>query len=149
MDPWNTRAKHQSLHHIVAKSEWSDEAVLARVREWVMPGLKLAQVTTGLWMTPDSRGDEADSGPGTTQGETAQRLSVPKGMIANWVAAARHGRGPVSGAKTAQELEREIARLRKELAEVKQEREVLKKGTLPGNRSKVRVCEALVQGVCY
>ncbi len=22
MDPWNTRAKHQSLHHVVAKSQW-------------------------------------------------------------------------------------------------------------------------------
>jgi transposase len=64
---------------------------------------------------------------GRTQGEAAQRLSVPKGTIANWVARAKHGRGPVSGAKTAQELESEIARLRKELAEVKQEREVLKK----------------------
>lgn len=80
----------------------------------------------------------------------AKRLSVPKGTIANWVAAARHGRGPISGAKTAQELENEIARLRKELAEVKQEREVLKKKpprTLPRNRSKIRVHEALVQGV--
>ena len=64
---------------------------------------------------------------GLTQGDTAQRLSVPKGTIANWVAAAKQGRGPVSGAKTAQELEGEIARLRKELAEVKQEREILKK----------------------
>jgi transposase len=63
---------------------------------------------------------------GMTQGEAAQRLSVPKGTIANWVAAARHGRGPISGAKTAQELEGEIARLRKELADVKQEREILK-----------------------
>ena len=61
---------------------------------------------------------------GMTQGEAAKRLSVPKGTIANWVAAAKHGRGPVSGAKTAQELENEIAKLRKELAEVKQEREV-------------------------
>jgi transposase-like protein len=43
------------------------------------------------------------------------------------VAAAKHGRGPVSGAKTAQELENEIATLRKELAEVKQEKEILKK----------------------
>lgn len=62
-----------------------------------------------------------------TQGEASQRLSVPKGTIANWVAAAKQGRGPVSGARTAQELEGEIARLRKELAEVKQEREILKK----------------------
>jgi transposase len=64
-----------------------------------------------------------------TQADVAKRLSVPKGTIANWVAAAKHGRGPVSGAKTAQELENEIARLRKELAVVKQEREILKKAT--------------------
>src|SRR5262245_5234145 len=66
---------------------------------------------------------------GMTQGEAAKRLSVPKGTIANWMAAAKHGLGPISGAKTAQELENEIAKLRKELAEVKQEREVLKKAT--------------------
>ena len=66
---------------------------------------------------------------GMTQGTVAQRLSIPKGTIANWVAAAKHGRGPVSGAKTAQELESEIAKLRKELTEVKQERDVLKKAT--------------------
>jgi transposase-like protein len=81
----------------------------------------------------------------------AQRLSVPKGTIANWVAAAKHGRGPVSGAKTTQELENEIAKLRKELAEVKQEREVLKKPprTLPRNPSKVRVHEALERCLFY
>ena len=64
---------------------------------------------------------------GMTQVEVAQRLSVPKGTVANWVAAAKHGRGPISGAKTAQDLENEIAKLRKELADVKQEREILKK----------------------
>jgi transposase len=64
---------------------------------------------------------------GMIQAEVAQRLSVPKGTIANWVAAAKHGRGPVSGAKSTQDLEKEIARLRKELAEVKQEKEILKK----------------------
>ena len=40
-DPWHVSSKHQSLHHMVAKSEWSDEAVLGGVREWVSPGLKL------------------------------------------------------------------------------------------------------------
>ena len=52
MDPWNTPAKHQSLHHVVAKSEWSDEAVLSRVREWVTPGLKLAQGC--YWIVDDT-----------------------------------------------------------------------------------------------
>ena len=52
MDPWNTPAKHQSLHHVVAKSEWSDEAVLGRVREWVTAGLKLAQGC--YWIVDDT-----------------------------------------------------------------------------------------------
>lgn len=52
MDPWNAPAKHQSLHHVVAKSEWSDEAVLGRVREWVTPGLKLAQGC--YWIVDDT-----------------------------------------------------------------------------------------------
>jgi SRSO17 transposase len=52
MDPWNARAKHQSLHHLVANSDWSDEAVLARVREWVLPGLKVAQGC--YWIVDDT-----------------------------------------------------------------------------------------------
>lgn len=40
-DPWHVRAKHQSLHHFVAKSAWSDGAVLGRVRDWVVPALGL------------------------------------------------------------------------------------------------------------
>ena len=37
IDPLNLSARHQSLHHFVAQSTWSDEAVLARVREHVTP----------------------------------------------------------------------------------------------------------------
>ncbi len=40
-DPWHVSAKHQSLHHMVAKSDWSDEAVLGGVREWASPAMKL------------------------------------------------------------------------------------------------------------
>lgn len=40
-DPWHVSAKHQSLHHLVAQSQWSDVVVLARVREWVVAGLGL------------------------------------------------------------------------------------------------------------
>lgn len=42
-DPWHVSSKHQSLHHFVAESAWSDEAVISRVREWVRPSLKLDQ----------------------------------------------------------------------------------------------------------
>lgn len=41
VDPLHTSARHQALHHFVAKSEWSDTAVMARVRDWVMPSLDL------------------------------------------------------------------------------------------------------------
>ena len=39
INPEHVSAKHQSLHHLVADSEWSDVAVVGRVREWVMPRL--------------------------------------------------------------------------------------------------------------
>lgn len=38
-DPMHVRAKHQSLHHFVAKSAWSDTAVLASVLDCVQPAL--------------------------------------------------------------------------------------------------------------
>jgi len=41
LEPLRVSARHQALHHFVARSEWSDEAVLARVREWVVPSLGL------------------------------------------------------------------------------------------------------------
>lgn len=40
-DPLHVAAKHQSMHHFVAKSEWSDTAVMGRVRDWVVPTLGL------------------------------------------------------------------------------------------------------------
>ena len=41
VDPLHASARHQALHHFVAKSEWSDAAVMARVRDWVVPALGL------------------------------------------------------------------------------------------------------------
>ena len=37
--PEQVSAAHQSLHHLVAKAAWSDEALLAAVREQVLPAL--------------------------------------------------------------------------------------------------------------
>jgi SRSO17 transposase len=39
-DPSNVQAKHQSLHHFVAKSDWSDKAILTRACQWATPALK-------------------------------------------------------------------------------------------------------------
>lgn len=51
-DPWHVSAKHQSLHYIVAKSDWSDERVLEGVREWVQPVLGLEK--GGYWIVDDT-----------------------------------------------------------------------------------------------
>ena len=40
-DPLHVAAKHQSLHHFVAKAGWSDSAVMTRIRDWVVPHLGL------------------------------------------------------------------------------------------------------------
>jgi len=40
MEPWRVQAAHQSLHHFVANAEWSDEALLRRVRELVLPAIQ-------------------------------------------------------------------------------------------------------------
>ena len=41
LEPLRVSARHQALHHFVAKSEWSDAVVLERVRQWVTPALGL------------------------------------------------------------------------------------------------------------
>ena len=38
--PQRTSAQHQSLLHFVGKGQWSDEKVLAKVREMVLPGVE-------------------------------------------------------------------------------------------------------------
>ena len=36
VEPGRVRAAHQSLHHFVAKADWSDDAVLSAVRAHVL-----------------------------------------------------------------------------------------------------------------
>jgi SRSO17 transposase len=52
IDPWHVSAKHQSLHHLVADSEWSDVAVLRRVRDWVMA--QLGRKSKFYWIVDDT-----------------------------------------------------------------------------------------------
>ena len=75
--------------------------------------------------------------------EAAQRIAMPKGTLGNWVSAAKRGNGGAAapGSRTVPELEVEVARLRRELAESNMERDVLKKASayfaresLPGTR---------------
>ena len=40
IEPGRVGARHQSLHHVVAKAGWDDAAVLAAVRRWTLPALQ-------------------------------------------------------------------------------------------------------------
>ena len=40
IEPGRVQATHQSLHHLVAKADWSDQAVLASVRAQVLPKIR-------------------------------------------------------------------------------------------------------------
>jgi transposase len=66
---------------------------------------------------------------GLTVPEAAKRLSMSQGTLKNWIYASRQGKlGEVGkGQKPLTELEMELARVKRELAEVKMERDLLKK----------------------
>jgi len=36
VDPLHASARHQALHHFVAKADWSDEEMLRRIAQWVV-----------------------------------------------------------------------------------------------------------------
>jgi transposase len=66
---------------------------------------------------------------GMSVARAAKQLSLPKSSLDNWVRAAREGKLAEvgKGQRLPSELELELARTRKELAEVKRERDLLKK----------------------
>ena len=51
--PDNVRQRHQSLHHIVAHSPWSDSALLEQVRSYVLPLMK-RKAAIKAWVVDDT-----------------------------------------------------------------------------------------------
>jgi SRSO17 transposase len=51
--PDNVRRTHQSLHHLVATAPWSDEALLGKVRESVLPRIT-RQAALAAWIVDDT-----------------------------------------------------------------------------------------------
>ncbi len=43
---------HQSLHYFVAKAQWSDQELLRRVAQWVVPQMDFS--TGGWWIIDDT-----------------------------------------------------------------------------------------------
>ena len=52
VDPMHASARHQSLHHFVAKAGWSDEEMLHRICRWVVP--KMDFTAGGWWIIDDT-----------------------------------------------------------------------------------------------
>jgi DDE superfamily endonuclease/Phage integrase family/Phage integrase, N-terminal SAM-like domain len=52
VDPLKVRSRHQSLHHFVADANWSDEQMLLRVCQWVVPLMDLGD--GGWWIIDDT-----------------------------------------------------------------------------------------------
>ncbi|VTY30041.1 DDE superfamily endonuclease [Xylophilus ampelinus] len=52
VNPIHASARHQLLHHFVAKAEWSDTQMLRRVCQWVI--LKMDFSQGGWWISDDA-----------------------------------------------------------------------------------------------
>lgn len=53
VEPGRVQAAHQSLHHFVAKADWSDDALLAAVHAHVLPIIEQRGPVRG-WMIDDT-----------------------------------------------------------------------------------------------
>jgi SRSO17 transposase len=53
LEPERVQATHQAMHHVVAKADWSDAAMLTAVRNQVLPAIK-QHGAINAWITDDS-----------------------------------------------------------------------------------------------
>jgi len=47
VDPLHASARHQALHHFVARADWSDSEMLRRVSQWVVPKMDFCASSQG------------------------------------------------------------------------------------------------------
>lgn len=52
VEPLRASARHQALHHFVANAQWSDQELLRRVCQWVVP--KMDFTAGGWWIIDDT-----------------------------------------------------------------------------------------------
>ena len=90
----------------------------------------MERIPKGIY-TPEFRAETVKlvETTGISIGRAAKQLSLPKSSLDNWVRVAKEGRLAEvgKGQRLPSELELELARTRKELAETKMERDLLKK----------------------
>ena len=79
MAPGRVQAVHQSLHHFVAQADWSDDAVLAVVRQQVLPHSSGTDGSAlGSSTIPASRRKARipSASPASTAGSSASRITA-------------------------------------------------------------------------
>jgi transposase len=90
----------------------------------------MERIPKGIY-TPEFRAEAVKlvQTTGLSVAKAAKQLSLPKSSLDNWVRAAKAGKLTQvgKGQRLPSELELELSRTRKELAEVKMERDLLKK----------------------
>ena len=90
----------------------------------------MERIPKGIY-TPEFRAEAVKlvETTGFSVAKAAKQLSMPKSSLDNWVRAAKAGKLTQvgKGQRLPSELELELARTRKELADVKMERDLLKK----------------------
>jgi SRSO17 transposase len=81
--PESVQRMRQSLHHVVADAPWSDEAVLDRCLDFVIPAMLrdepvVAWVVDGWWMTRDfpRRGENQWAWPDSIAAKWANRITA-------------------------------------------------------------------------
>ena len=79
--PAHVSAKHQSLLHLVGQGAWSDEAVLAEVRELVLPAIA-AQGGIEAWIVDDT-GPRRECIRSAWRGNIAGGLARPT-IVKSW-----------------------------------------------------------------
>ncbi|GIU78637.1 MAG: hypothetical protein KatS3mg005_1875 [Bryobacteraceae bacterium] len=80
--PDRVQATRQSLHHFVAQSPWSDEAVLAEVRRQVLPAIQRRGPVVA-WIVDDTGIPKKGQGL-SRRGEAVLRAARASRTIARW-----------------------------------------------------------------
>lgn len=80
IDPRHASARHQALHHFVAKARWSDAEMLRWVAQWVVPRMGFS--AGGCWIIDDTAFPKKGTPPCLQAGSSALYLQEDSALEA-------------------------------------------------------------------